>query len=140
MPYNGPSDQLGYYKKTRDRMAVIKKYISENMRFPKWRLVAGWFDIEKTASSELLYKVRCEMQMEPETWEELGRKIVENILARVEDGEDPLDDALLVKLLQFYKPLKKDVQEIVGGVEVIHRLVIEKPDELLGTEEESPTE
>jgi len=140
MPYNGPSDQLGYYKKTRDRMDVIKKYISENMRFPEWRLVAGWFDLEKTASSELLYKVRCEMEMEPETWEELGRKVVDRILERVENREDPLDDALFVKMLQFYKPLKKDVQEIVGGLEVTHRLVIEKPDELLGKEEDSASE
>ena len=140
MPYNGPSDQFGYYKKTQQRMDVIKKYISDNMRLPHWRLVGKWFSLSRTASCELLYKVRCEMEMEPETWEELGRKIVENILARVEDGEDPLDDALLVKLLQFYKPLKKDVQEIVGGVEVVHRLVIEKPDELLGTEEEVTAE
>ena len=140
MSYHGPPDQLGFYKKTVQRMDIIKKYISTNLRFPPRKEVKEWFGISNTAASELLYRVREKMEIETETWEEIQNKVLENVLEMVEDKEKPLDRALLIKLLQFIKPIKKDVQEIVGGVEVVHRLVIEKPDELLGQEEESPPE
>ena len=139
MTYNDiPPDR--YMKRTLERMDVIKQFMREYNRLPKRSEVMTMFGLQRWAANNLIMKVRRELPVDEETWEDLGRKVIENILERVRNKEDPLDDALLIKLLQHYKPIKKDVQEIVGGVEVIHRLVIEKPDELLGTEEESTTE
>jgi hypothetical protein len=139
MTYNGEPEEKGHYRKTLERMEIIKKFINDHGRLPKNREVRAMFELKKWAASELLMRVRNKMVVDEDTWEDLGRKIIRNILDRVENGEDPLEDALLIKMLQFYKPVKKDV-DIKQGGEVIHKLVIDLSTDEDGQEADNASE
>ena len=123
------TNRRGFYSKTRYRIYEILKYIDANMKVPTGKEVAEWYDLSHESGCELLAKARSSLMTEEE-FESLFDKVVNRIHGLLDSDDMQARD--LIKLLQFFKPIKKDVALEVNRPPIIHRLIIEKPDFILG--------